>query len=100
MSSGSSDVSCIFFFFQAEDGIRDLGRSRGRGDVYKRQIEMLPIVRPRVAAGTRVMTVVNSSGNIIAVPLACTTRAKTSSVKPGAMAARSVPALNSTMAAM
>ena len=30
---------CIFFcfFFQAEDGIRDLVRSRGLGDVYKRQ---------------------------------------------------------------
>ena len=25
------------FFFQAEDGIRDLVRSRGLGDVYKRQ---------------------------------------------------------------
>ena len=29
------DVRC--FFFQAEDGIRDLVRSRGLGDVYKRQ---------------------------------------------------------------
>ena len=28
-----------FFFFQAEDGIRDLVRSRGLGDVYKRQFE-------------------------------------------------------------
>ena len=28
-----------FFFFQAEDGIRDLVRSRGLGDVYKRQVE-------------------------------------------------------------
>ena len=27
----------IGFFFQAEDGIRDLVRSRGLGDVYKRQ---------------------------------------------------------------
>ena len=27
----------IVFFFQAEDGIRDLVRSRGLGDVYKRQ---------------------------------------------------------------
>ena len=25
-------------FFQAEDGIRDLVRSRGLGDVYKRQL--------------------------------------------------------------
>ena len=33
--------SCVFgcFFFQAEDGIRDLVRSRGLGDVYKRQVQ-------------------------------------------------------------
>ena len=30
-------VWLCFFFFQAEDGIRDLVRSRGLGDVYKRQ---------------------------------------------------------------
>ena len=30
-------VLCLVFFFQAEDGIRDLVRSRGLGDVYKRQ---------------------------------------------------------------
>ena len=30
----------MFLFFQAEDGIRDLVRSRGLGDVYKRQIEV------------------------------------------------------------
>ena len=29
--------SNIVVFFQAEDGIRDLVRSRGLGDVYKRQ---------------------------------------------------------------
>ena len=31
---------CLFFF-QAEDGIRDLVRSRGLGDVYKRQVEVM-----------------------------------------------------------
>ena len=31
----------LCFFFQAEDGIRDLVRSRGLGDVYKRQGEDL-----------------------------------------------------------
>ena len=31
------NVSYCVFFFQAEDGIRDLVRSRGLGDVYKRQ---------------------------------------------------------------
>ena len=28
----------MVFFCQAEDGIRDLVRSRGLGDVYKRQV--------------------------------------------------------------
>ena len=32
----------MFFLFQAEDGIRDLVRSRGLGDVYKRQ-EYIPV---------------------------------------------------------
>ena len=30
-------VLSFFFFFQAEDGIRDAQESRGLGDVYKRQ---------------------------------------------------------------
>ena len=34
-----------FFFFQAEDGIRDLVRSRGLGDVYKRQSLSCGIIR-------------------------------------------------------
>ena len=36
---GSCDELCdvLCFFFQAEDGIRELVRSRGLGDVYKRQ---------------------------------------------------------------
>ena len=33
---------CVFF--QAEDGIRDLVRSRGLGDVYKRQVGETPRV--------------------------------------------------------
>ena len=39
-SEGSGTVMVgrlVGFFFQAEDGIRDLVRSRGLGDVYKRQ---------------------------------------------------------------
>eukprot|EP00825_Cyclidium_porcatum_P049345 TRINITY_DN8506_c0_g2_i1.p1 TRINITY_DN8506_c0_g2~~TRINITY_DN8506_c0_g2_i1.p1 ORF type:complete len:260 (+),score=32.66 TRINITY_DN8506_c0_g2_i1:3-782(+) len=32
------DHSTYFFFFQAEDGIRDHAQSRGLGDVYKRQV--------------------------------------------------------------
>ena len=31
------DLLSVVVFFQAEDGIRDLVRSRGLGDVYKRQ---------------------------------------------------------------
>ena len=37
---------CIFFF-QAEDGIRDLVRSRGLGDVYKRQDIQRPVLGQR-----------------------------------------------------
>ena len=36
----------FMFFFQAEDGIRDLVRSRGLGDVYKRQLSSF---QPRLA---------------------------------------------------
>ena len=35
----------VFFFFQAEDGIRDLVRSRGLGDVYKRQARYQPTAK-------------------------------------------------------
>ena len=38
-----SDRVCCFFFLKAEDAIRDLGRSGGLGDVYKRQ-DFLPHV--------------------------------------------------------
>ena len=39
ISTGATEgaVEREIFFFQAEDGIRDLVRSRGLGDVYKRQ---------------------------------------------------------------
>ena len=37
-------MSSCFFFFQAEDGIRDLVRSRGLGDVYKRQTDSFRLV--------------------------------------------------------
>ena len=42
-----------FFFFQAEDGIRDLVRSRGLGDVYKRQVKLLqhPLCHTREPVG-------------------------------------------------
>ena len=37
----------VVFFFQAEDGIRDLVRSRGLGDVYKRQRSRSGGITPR-----------------------------------------------------
>ena len=48
---------CVFFL-QAEDGIRDLVRSRGLGDVYKRQglvAEIAPIIEKVRAAGRAAM---------------------------------------------
>ncbi len=47
-----------FFFFQAEDGIRDVLGSRGLGDVYKRQCETTgvsnPVCSPRFRASASV----------------------------------------------
>ena len=40
-STGSAFCVVVCFFFQAEDGIRYLVRSRGLGDVYKRQLPRL-----------------------------------------------------------
>ena len=51
-----------FFFFQAEDGIRDLVRSRGLGDVYKRQ------VRYCVAAQLSNEPLSTSEGNTVSLP--------------------------------
>ena len=47
-------AGCLLFwfsccFFQAEDGIRDLVRSRGLGDVYKRQVLTRVEGRPTAA---------------------------------------------------
>ena len=47
------------FFFQAEDGIRGLVRSRGLGDVYKRQVYVYPQEgKPPVVTGYRVNNMV------------------------------------------
>ena len=45
VGSGVKFVGCCVF--QAEDGIRDLVRSRGLGDVYKRQFQVFPSGRRR-----------------------------------------------------
>ena len=34
---------CFFFFFQAEDGIRDGVAFRGLGDVYERRLFAIPV---------------------------------------------------------
>ena len=41
----------LVFFFQAEDGIRDLVRSRGLGDVYKRQVIDVDALEERLGRG-------------------------------------------------
>ena len=43
---GRVSSSCLLLF-QAEDGIRYLGRSRGLGDVYKRQSLKRAMTRPK-----------------------------------------------------
>src|SRR5674536_332361 len=40
----------LFFFFQAEDGIRDAQESRGLGDVYKRQSLYTATKRTRISS--------------------------------------------------
>ena len=45
-------MPCVFFF-QAEDGIRDLVRSRGLGDVYKRQGQVGLGVVGQIVGGVR-----------------------------------------------
>src|SRR5665647_1655162 len=42
----------FFFFFQAEDGIRDRSPSRGLGDVYKRQAPAVFDVLAQAVDGT------------------------------------------------
>ena len=53
------------FFFQAEDGIRDLVRSRGLGDVYKRQLPervgAVPGYCQRYAAKDSLLSVMGSA---------------------------------------
>ena len=50
----------FFFFLQAEDGIRYLVRSRGLGDVYKRQVTG----RAGVAAGVGLTHGVRARGHV------------------------------------
>ena len=59
---------CFFFFFQAEDGIRDLVRSRGLGDVYKRQALFATLQQTAgVKAGIdpTLLVAANTSGGVV-----------------------------------
>ena len=52
----------VVFFFQAEDGIRDLLRSRGLGDVYKRQVHGVPVEEVAFIAADREGDLVRPDG--------------------------------------
>ena len=55
------DVVGSIFFFQAEDGIRDLVRSRGLGDVYKRQKTMSAIFAASWSGACEAMRLVRTT---------------------------------------
>ena len=59
-------VSSRLFFFQAEDGIRDLVRSRGLGDVYKRQNLSAAYMRAR--EWDKALTHADIAVDLVAVP--------------------------------
>ena len=62
----------VFFFFQAEDGIRDAQESRGLGDVYKRQVQYPSLTRSAVrhvelvslGAGRLLLVVIVDTGRV------------------------------------
>src|SRR5665811_2418656 len=59
----------LFFFFQAEDGIRDLVRSRGLGDVYKRQVSRRDHRTPVLVALMLAMALVAMDSTIVATAI-------------------------------
>ena len=60
------------FCFQAEDGIRDLVRSRGLGDVYKRQEQDLGGISAAAEGGPdAVADVAAPSGEMVVEPVTC-----------------------------
>eukprot|EP00657_Telonema_sp_P-1_P010097 TRINITY_DN438_c0_g1_i3.p1 TRINITY_DN438_c0_g1~~TRINITY_DN438_c0_g1_i3.p1 ORF type:complete len:131 (+),score=67.53 TRINITY_DN438_c0_g1_i3:47-439(+) len=71
------DSFFFFFFFQAEDGIRDLVRSRGLGDVYKRQVrdraEVIgrKLVAMGYEAGDRIALIAETSANFVCFFVGC-----------------------------
>ena len=51
----------MYFFFQAEDGIRDVERSRGLGDVYKRQGRPLGVLKYAMTLDGKIATTTGHS---------------------------------------
>eukprot|EP00657_Telonema_sp_P-1_P005806 TRINITY_DN23505_c0_g1_i1.p1 TRINITY_DN23505_c0_g1~~TRINITY_DN23505_c0_g1_i1.p1 ORF type:complete len:178 (+),score=43.15 TRINITY_DN23505_c0_g1_i1:71-604(+) len=70
---------CFFFFFQAEDGIRDLVRSRGLGDVYKRQVVCDTMY---VVVGGRHLSAVGTALSVVEVELGFTISGLTAGTLP------------------
>ena len=65
----------VFFFFQAEDGIRYLVRSRGLGDVYKRQAPTRsyePKTKKYLLAKYSEPTLITSSNSLAITPVSYT----------------------------
>ena len=64
-----------FFFFQAEDGIRDAQESRGLGDVYKRQefpvLESIGLLKVDFL-GLSTLSVMREATRLIAEPVSYT----------------------------
>src|SRR5678810_1279302 len=62
VASEKCDVIILFFFFQAEDGIRDFCLSRGLGDVYKRQCDKTTPGQLMAAGRLNIPTIVVACG--------------------------------------
>eukprot|EP00658_Telonema_sp_P-2_P074448 TRINITY_DN63673_c0_g1_i1.p1 TRINITY_DN63673_c0_g1~~TRINITY_DN63673_c0_g1_i1.p1 ORF type:complete len:253 (-),score=42.98 TRINITY_DN63673_c0_g1_i1:54-812(-) len=65
-------ISCIFgilfFFFQAEDGIRDAQESRGLGDVYKRQVRRSTIAQGwSLSSNVEDSSIMNRCGSLASI---------------------------------
>ena len=62
-----------FFVFQAEDGIRDLVRSRGLGDVYKRQglVDVNIVDNFVIFSGIVGAIILTSSATHFGMPISC-----------------------------
>ena len=57
----------FFFFFQAEDGIRDFCLSRGLGDVYKRQISRFEQVTKITLKNTILILIANLPWTLLVI---------------------------------